>query len=67
MSVKPSGSQFTRGYVCAVAEIIRSHGEDIIAGDVLIAAGLVDWSKIDAADREVLAKAGLAPQPSEGL
>lgn len=53
---------FTQGYVCAVANIISTHGEDVIARDVLRGAGHVNWKIIDDYDRDILAKAGLAPR-----
>jgi hypothetical protein len=46
--------QFTRGYVCAAAEIMRTHGNKQIARDVLRSAGKVDWNDINEADREAL-------------
>lgn len=52
-------SAFIRGYICAVAEILRTHDEPTIAKDVLRAAGKVDWSQIDKADVEPLRAAGL--------
>lgn len=54
-----SGSAFTQGYVCAVAEIIRTHDEPTIAQDVLRGAGKVDWDCIDDYDKATLQKAGL--------
>jgi hypothetical protein len=52
---------FNQGYVCAVANIVKMHGEDSIARDVLRGAGRIDWSEIDQYDREILEKVGLAP------
>ena len=45
---------FERGYVCAVAEIIRTHGEDVVAKDVLRAVLPINWTKIDEYDRNAL-------------
>lgn len=56
---------FNQGYVCAVANIVKMHGEDTIAKDVLRGAGNIDWSEIDPYDREILEKVGLAPPQSE--
>lgn len=47
---------FERGYVCAVAEIIRTHGADVIAEDVLRGLGSIDWNDIDETDRDTLAE-----------
>jgi hypothetical protein len=52
---RDNGSRwFERGYVCAAAEIIRTHGEDVIARDVLRGIGLIDWDDIDEGDRDAL-------------
>jgi hypothetical protein len=45
---------FERGYVCAVAEIIRTHGEDVVAKDVLRGVLPINWKKIDKYDRDAL-------------
>lgn len=50
---------FIQGYVCAVAEIIRTHDQPTIARDVLKGVGKVDWRTIDEFDRETLRKAGI--------
>ncbi|MFA6063930.1 MAG: hypothetical protein WC736_15185 [Gallionella sp.] len=52
---------FDRGYVCAVANIITTHGADVIARDVLRANPPQDWNNIDSYDKEILKKAGLLP------
>ena len=51
---------FQDGYICAVAEIIRTHDLPTVAKDVLKGLGKVDWSKIEPEDRELLQKHGLA-------
>jgi hypothetical protein len=51
---KGDGKWFERGYVCAAAEIIRTHGEDVVAKDVLRAILPVNWRNIDGHDREAL-------------
>jgi len=51
---KQDTAQFERGYVCAVAEIIRTHGEDVVAKDVLRGILPVNWRNIDEYDREAL-------------
>lgn len=48
---------FIQGYACAVANIIRTHGEDGIAWDVFV-ANKCEPKECDAGDREVLQKAG---------
>lgn len=62
MRKSPAGCAFDQGYVCAVANIIRTHREDVIAKDVLAAAGVIDWTLIAAEDLKVLREAGLAPR-----
>ena len=41
---------FRQGYYCATANIIATHGETVIAEDVLKAYGRVNFSGIDAYD-----------------
>lgn len=53
------GSAFMQGYVCAVAEIIRTHDEPTVAKDVLRGIGNVNWDCIDDYDKETLQKAGI--------
>ena len=50
---------FEQGYVCAVAELVRTHNQPTIASDVLRALGKIDWSKIDDFDRKPLEDVGL--------
>ena len=61
------GIEFDRGYVCAVANIISAHGEDVIARDVLRANMPRNWNDIDAYDRNILKKAGLIPNTAMRL
>jgi hypothetical protein len=51
---------FEQGYVCAVATLLRQHGEETMAKDLL---GCIapDWASIDAYDKEILSKHGLLP------
>jgi regulator of RNase E activity RraB len=44
---------FDQGYACAVANIKRLHGEEVIAADVL-AQHKINMLVIDAYDREVI-------------
>lgn len=61
MSSSPWEQAFEQGYICAVANIIRTHDEPTIAKDVLAAQMPKDWSKVDKLDYQTLHKAGLAP------
>jgi hypothetical protein len=45
---------FDRGYCCAVAEILRTHGESVIAKDVLMANEPNSWGDIDTQDLEII-------------
>jgi hypothetical protein len=51
---------FEQGYVCAVATLLRQHGEETMAKDLL---GCIapDWASMDAYDKEILALHGLLP------
>lgn len=52
---------FEQGYVCAVANLLRDHGQTTMAGDLLRGIGNVDWSKIDPYDRDEIKRHGLLP------
>lgn len=52
-------SSFQDGYICAVANIIRTHDEPTIAKNVLKEFGKVNWSKVEPEDRALLQKHGL--------
>lgn len=58
---KRKPTQFDHGYICACADIIRTHGEPTIARDVLkgVAPANLDWSKANDLDVKVLFEAGL--------
>jgi uncharacterized UPF0146 family protein len=45
---------FDQGFILAVAEIMRTHGEDVIASDVLRANRPDDWGHIDNEDMKAL-------------
>lgn len=45
---------FDQGYVCAVANIMNLHGEEVIAREVLNQNRPKDWSIIDAEDMKAL-------------
>ncbi len=54
---------FVQGYCCAVAEILRQHGEDVVAKDVFRGIGKVNRQDIDDYDYQELVKWGLiAPE-----
>jgi hypothetical protein len=52
-------AEFTRGYVCAVANLIRLHDQPEMARDLLREILPVDWRTIAEYDRAVLRKEGL--------
>lgn len=58
MAKSPWAQAFDQGYACAVANIIRTHGEDGIARDVL-SCNRPDPKYIEESDREVLERAHL--------
>ena len=45
---------FRQGYYIAVANIIRTHDEEVVAREVLAAYGAVDFTGIDPYDLKVL-------------
>jgi hypothetical protein len=59
MSGAPEDIGFDRGYCCAVANILRTHGDTVIARDVLRANEPGDWNDIDTSDRDIIEKSGL--------
>jgi hypothetical protein len=56
-------TSFESGYICAVAQILRLHGDVTMAKDVLQGVGpaKVNWNEVAPEDRFVLEKFGLAP------
>lgn len=64
MSDKKLQIEWERGYICAVANIIHTHGDTVIAKDVLMGCSNPDWTHIDSYDVKTLVKAGLIPAPS---
>lgn len=50
---------FQDGYICAVANIIRTHDQPVIAKDVLKGLGKVDWSKVEPEDHAIFKEYGL--------
>lgn len=54
MSESKLDLEFRRGYYIAVANIMRTHGADVIAKDVLRGYGNVDFEGIDPYDVKVL-------------
>lgn len=59
MSGAPEDIGFDRGYCCAVANIVRTHGDTVIARDVLRANEPGDWNDIDASDRDIIEQSGI--------
>jgi len=55
---KKKADRFTRGYICALSQIYKSHGGCIQIDEVLRAGGCedVDPDSIDEFDREMLVK-----------
>ena len=51
---------FTKGMICAAAIIASSHGEIMMAEEILQACGKINWRAIDNYDREKLRQAGVA-------
>lgn len=54
MSGAPEDKGFDRGYCCAVANILRTHGDTVIARDVLRANEPGDWNDVDVSDRDII-------------
>ncbi len=50
---------FEQGYVCAVATLLRMHGSEVEAKELLACMGSIDWKSIDEYDREIIKKHGL--------
>lgn len=61
MGKSPWQQAFEQGYICAVANIIRTHDAPTIAEDVLACQTPDDWSKVNDYDYKTLRAAGLAP------
>ena len=59
MSGSPEDIGFDRGYCCAVANILRTHSDTVIARDVLRANEPGDWNDIDTSDRDIIEKSGI--------
>jgi hypothetical protein len=51
---------FDQGYICAVATLLRQHGAESMAEELLRCVS-PDWSTIDDYDKEALAEHGLLP------
>ena len=56
--------EFQRGYICALSCIVRGHGTGTEVREALQALGQIDWRRIDAYDRGVLAETIAAIKPA---
>lgn len=54
-----SEKAFQRGYVCAVATLVKSHGADVEADELLRALGSINWRWIDQYDKDNLKEGGI--------
>lgn len=54
MNDKQAELEFRRGYYLATANIMRTHGQDVIAMDVLRQYGNVNFSGIDPMEVKIL-------------
>lgn len=63
MPKSPYQQAFEAGYVCAVANILNLHGEEVIARDVLRGNTPDDWRHINREDIETLVEHGLIEKP----
>jgi hypothetical protein len=52
-------AEWQRGYVAAVANIIRTHKDNVIAKDVLRGAGNITWDNIPADNVKCLKMLGV--------
>lgn len=57
---------FEQGYVCAVATMLRQHGETVYARDLLQCIEPVNWKKIPPCDREIIEQCGLMKSATAG-
>ncbi len=62
--VKTECYEFERGYICALAGIVRGHGTGTEVREALQALDQIDWRRIDAYDRGVLAETIAAIKPA---
>lgn len=61
--MKKPNDDFTKGFVRAVATLVRNHGEmGPVARDILVCNCPKHWDDIDDYDRSTLASVGLAPK-----
>ncbi len=61
-------SEFDKGYVCAVANLLRLHDEPTLARDILKENPPSDydwWNEIDVSDRTIILQNFDWPEPQE--
>lgn len=56
---------FQDGYICCVANMLRQHGDTVIAKDALRCIGKLDKKTIEPYDREELERQGFLKQENE--
>ena len=56
--------EFQREYICTLSCIVREHGTGTEVRETLQALGQIDWRRIDAYDRGVLAETIAAIKPA---
>lgn len=59
MNDKEAAREWSRGYFCAIANILRTHGDDVIAKDAARGGGLPNIDEVCPEDLEILAKHGV--------
>lgn len=52
-------SDFTKGMICAASIVAASHGDTVIAKEILQACGKINWRTIDQYDKDKLKEAGI--------
>lgn len=56
--------EWSRGYFCAVANILRTHGDDVIAKDAARGGGIPSIDEVCPEDLEILVKHGVLNKAS---
>ena len=63
VGVAKERDEWTAGYICAVATLLRSHGDGTEVGDVLGCIKLPPYCEIEEFDRESLEASGYISEP----
>ena len=58
--MKPLTS-FERGYICAVANLVKAHDAIVEAKELLNALGPIDWRQVEPYEHRILRERGLIP------